>query len=390
VIFEVPTGVVADTRGRRASFLLGAATLLVSTLLYLYMWQTGAAFWGWAVASVFIGLGFTFFSGAVEAWLVDALTFAGFTGDLESVFARGQVVAGVAMLVGSVAGGFIAQATNLGVPYVVRAGLLVLTLLAAFLLMRDTGFTPSRSGGPVEEVRRLLSASIDNGWRKPPIRWMMLAIPFTAGVGIYVFYAMQPYLLELYGDDSAYGIAGLAAAVVAGSQIVGGLIVPRVRRLFRRRTDAIILSVVAGVAILTLIGLTSSFWMAIALLVAWSIISAAASPMRQAYMNGLIPSQQRATVLSFDALMGSAGGVVIQPGLGRVADVSGYGPSYVVGAAITALALPFLVLARREHAVSDPIDSVVAGPADGPVADSPSPDTAYRDGSTAPDDPPPD
>jgi MFS family permease len=218
----------------------------------------------------------------------------------------------------------------------------------------------------------------------------MLAIPFTAGVGIYVFYAMQPYLLELYGDDSAYGIAGLAAAVVAGSQIVGGLIVPRVRRLFRRRTDAIILSVVAGVAILTLIGLTSSFWVAIALLVAWSIISAAASPMRQAYMNGLIPSQQRATVLSFDALMGSAGGVVIQPGLGRVADVSGYGPSYVVGAAITALALPFLVLARREHAVSDPIDSVVAGPADGPVAESPSPDSAYRDGGTAPGDSPPD
>ena len=44
VIFEVPTGVVADTRGRRFSFLLGAATLLVSTLLYLVMWQIHASF----------------------------------------------------------------------------------------------------------------------------------------------------------------------------------------------------------------------------------------------------------------------------------------------------------------------------------------------------------
>ena len=44
VLFEVPTGVVADTRGRRFSFLLGAATLLLSTLLYLYMWQTEAPF----------------------------------------------------------------------------------------------------------------------------------------------------------------------------------------------------------------------------------------------------------------------------------------------------------------------------------------------------------
>ena len=53
--------------------------------------------------------------------------------------------------------------------------------------------------------------------------------------------------------------------------------------------------------------------------------------------------------------MGSAGGVIAQPVLGRVADVNGYGASYVVAAGVQALALPFIVLARREHAVSDPI-----------------------------------
>lgn len=45
VLFEIPTGVVADTRGRRTSYLLGAFTLLLSTLLYLFMWQTNAPFW---------------------------------------------------------------------------------------------------------------------------------------------------------------------------------------------------------------------------------------------------------------------------------------------------------------------------------------------------------
>jgi diguanylate cyclase (GGDEF)-like protein len=77
VVFEVPTGVVADTRGRRFSFLLGAATLLLSTLLYLVMWQIHAPFVGWALASILLGLGFTFFSGATEAWLVDALHATG-------------------------------------------------------------------------------------------------------------------------------------------------------------------------------------------------------------------------------------------------------------------------------------------------------------------------
>ena len=91
------------------------------------------------------------------------------------------------------------------------------------------------------------------------------------------------------------------------------------------------------------------------MLTGWALVFAIAGPMRQAFMNGLIPSDQRATVLSFDSLMGSAGGVVTQPGLGRAADVYGYGTSFVIAAAIEALAIPFIVLARREGASSDPI-----------------------------------
>jgi MFS family permease len=355
VIFEVPTGVVADTRGRRFSFLLGAATLLLSTLLYLGMWQVHAPFWGWALASALLGLGFTFFSGATEAWLVDALHATGYEGSLEAVFGRAQTVSGVAMLGGSVAGGIIAQATNLGVPYIVRAAMLGVTLVVAWWFMRDLGFTPQRGASPVTAVRTVLRGSIDAGFRNPPVRWLMLAGPFGAGVGFYVFYAMQPYLLELYGDRTAYGVAGLAAAMVAGAQIAGGLLAPRVRRLFRRRTDALILGTALDVVLLALISLTTSFAFALVLLAAWCLTFAIQSPLRQAFVNGLIPSAQRATVLSFDNLMGSAGGVVAQPLLGRVADVNGYAASYLVSAAIQAAGVPFAILARREHAPSDPI-----------------------------------
>jgi MFS family permease len=356
VVFEVPTGVVADTWGRRASYLLGAGTLLVSTLLYLLMWHVEGPFWGWAASSILIGLGFTFFSGAVEAWLVDALNATGFDGDLETVFAKGQTTAGVAMLTGSVAGGFVAQITNLGVPYVLRTGMLGLTLVAAFFLMRDIGFTPSRGSGPVAEVKKVLNASLDNGWRKPPIRWLMLAAPFTGGVGIYAFYAMQPYLLELYGDEGAFGVAGIAAAVIAGAQIIGGLVVPFVRKLFTRRTHAFILGGVISSVALLLIGFTSEFYVAVALLVVWAFAFAITVPLRQAYLNGLIESEQRATVLSFDALMSSSGGVVAQPALGRVADVWSYSASYFASAVLQLAAVPFLILARKENAESDPIE----------------------------------
>jgi MFS family permease len=355
----VPTGIVADTLGRRMSYLLGTVTLSVSTLLYVMLWQLGAPFWQWAVVSILLGLGFTFFSGAVEAWLVDALTATGFTGAMESVFGRGQVVAGAAMLGGSVAGGFIAQQTSLGVPFVLRGLILIVMFVVAFRLMHDIGFTPEKGGRPLAEMRKVASASIDYGWRVPAVKWLMVEAMFVGGVGVYGFYALQPYLLELYGDPHAYQVAGLVAAIVAGAQILGGVAAPWIRRRFHRRTSALIATAGLSVITLGLIGIIENFWAVIGLIVVWGLLFAASMPIRQTYINGLIPSQQRATVLSFDSLMASSGGVWVQPVLGRAADVWGYASSYLIGAGISALALPFLILSRLQNAPADTVE--VAG-----------------------------
>jgi len=359
VVFEVPTGVVADLWGRRASYLAGTLTLLASTLLYYLMWRVKAPFWGWALSSAFIGLGFTFFSGATEAWLVDGLKQAGYKGNLDSVFARGGIVSGAAMLAGSVAGGYLAQAGSLGLPYLVRSGLLALTFLAALAYMKDLGFRPDRSQTVLKRMRAIFVASVQNGFRRPAVRWVMLAAPFAAAAGYYAFYAMQPYLLELYGDPSAYGVAGLAAAVVAGAQMAGGFLVQQIRGLFARRTHVLILGAAAGAVGLAVIGLTGSFWVAVSLLGIWAVAFAAITPIRQAYLNGLIPSEQRATMLSFDSLMGSAGAAVTQPLFGRAADAWSYSATYLVTAAVQLGALPFLLLARREQEPADTAESSV-------------------------------
>jgi len=365
VLFEVPTGIVADMWGRRTSFLLGTVTLAVTTALYVLLWEIEAPFWEWALVSLLLGLGFTFFSGATEAWLVDALTATGFEGPLESVFARGQVISGVAMLTGSIGGGYIAQATSLGVPFVVRAGVLALMFAVAFALMRDIGFTPKREGKPVAEMKVIAANSIEFGWRVPAVKYLMLAAPFQGGVGIYVFYALQPHLLDLYGDPRAYGVAGLVAAIVAGSQILGGLAAPRIRRLFHLRTSALI----AGASVSTLslvgIGLIEDFGVVIGLIVVWGLLFAATLPIRQAYLNGMIPSEQRATILSFDSLMNSSGGVVTQPLLGRAADVWGYPASYLISGVISSVSLPFFFKSRRENSPADgAVGGVVPAPAE--------------------------
>jgi MFS family permease len=360
MIFEVPTGVIADAFGRRLSFMLGAGTLLVTTLAYLGLWYLEAGIGWWILVSALIGLGFTFFSGATEAWLVDALKATGYQGSTEAVFGRGQAAAGAATLVGTIAGGFLGQ-ISLGIPYLARSFLLLAVILAAWLWMHDLGYEPQRGVAIKPQVAGILRNSVKHGFGNPPVRMFLLAAPFASGVGIWAFYAFQPYLLQLFGDPDATYLSGIAAAAFAMAQIVGGSSVRLVRRVFATRTSVLAGQVVVGSLALIGAGLAEwldipvGFWLAIVLLTITALVGALASPLQQAFLNDCIPSEQRATVLSFVSLTGSAGGVVTQPLLGKVADVYSLGIGYIVAGGIYALGLPFVIAVRRMGLAADNI-----------------------------------
>lgn len=355
VLFEVPTGVVADTVGRRASFLLGCTTLFLTTICYLALWKFHGSIWLWCLVSLLLGLGFTFFSGAVEAWLVDALNFVGFQGNLEDVFAKGQVIDGMAMLAGTASGGYIAQLTNLGAPYLFRIGALVISFILAAFFMKDIGFTPRKLENIGNEMMGIFKTSLDKGIKVSSIRWIILTSPFLMGVMFYGFYAAQPYLLQLYGDPKAYAVAGLAATLFAGSEIIGGLLVPYLRRFFSRRSRLMLFCIVGVVLSLVGLGLANRFGYAVFLLSIWSLLIAAFTPVKLAYLNKCLSSNQRATILSFDGMMGSVGGVVFQPILGRAADFYSYSTSFLLSAIIQAGAIPFIILAARANSKADQI-----------------------------------
>ncbi len=225
------------------------------------------------------------------------------------------------------------------------------------MLMKDIGFKPHKSASALKEMRSVFKSSLDHGFKNPPVRWLMLAAPFGAGVGFYGFYAMQPYLLELYGNGGSFAIAGIGAALVASAQIAGGFLVPHFQKMFSRRTTILFGTTLLSAVALALTGIIGNFWLVLVVLAIWGILFAASIPVRQAYINALIPSAQRATVLSSDNLLSSSGAVAIQPLLGKSADVWNYGTSYVLSAAVNLLALPFIVMARRQHASSDTIKS---------------------------------
>lgn len=360
VLFEVPTGVVADTLGRRVSFLLSVAVLSATTLLYVALAQLDAGVVAFSVVSVGMGLGFTFYSGAMEAWLVDALAATGFTGALDSVFARGQQITGAAMLVGTIGGGLLGQ-IDLSVPYVVRAALLVVVFAAAYLVMFDVGFEPRRvtAAQLPGEVRRNARAGVAYGWAQRPLRLLMLASCVQVGFFTWAFYAAQPYLLDLLESDAVW-VAGLVTAAIALSTIAGNQLVEVFSRRCGRRTTLLLGAAAVETCAAVALGLVSSFWAALPALLLVTAASGVTSPVRQAYLHQVVPTEQRATVVSFDSMISNAGGVGGQLGLGALGENRSIGSAFVVGGLMTGLALPLLA---RVRAIGGAPDRIVGEPA---------------------------
>ena len=356
-IFEIPTGVVADTAGRRISFLLSVAILFVSTWAYVAVARNGGGLLWFAVVSVFMGLGFTFYSGAVEAWLVDALNFSGFDGSLDRVFARGAFISGAAMLIGTVGGGFLGS-QNLSWPYILRSLLLAGVFIVAYFTMHDLGYIsrPLTRETASSEVRQVIRASIQHGWNQRPVRLLMIVSFIQASFFAWAFYAWQPYFLDLLGQSGAVWIAGVIAAAIALATMAGNALVERLARYCTRRTTMLLWAVVIQAISAVGVGLSDSFWPALIFFLIMMGATGVTQPVAQAYMHQMIPGEERATIISFNSMFSSIGSVLGQTGLGRMAQTRSIASGYVFGGLFTLLAVPVLVSLRHLEGKADQFD----------------------------------
>ncbi len=353
VLFEIPTGVVADTIGRRISFLLSLVVLAATTLAYVGLAQVGGGLIAFSAVSVFMGLGFTFYSGAMEAWLVDGVRFLGYTGGLDQVFARSQTIGNAAMLMGTIGGGLIGQ-IDLSLPFIFRSGLLIVLFVLVMTGMQDLGF--ERRPIPLREVpaeaTRIARTGIRFGWRQQSLRLLILATAAQFGFFAWAWYAWQPYFLELLGRDAVW-VAGVVASLLALSMIIGNSIVEVVTRWCGRRTTLFLWSAGLFSAALIGVGVVNSFILAVALLFVAGLAMGVQMPVRQAFVHHVVPSEQRATVVSFDSMIAGGGGVLGQTGLGALSDQRGFSAGYIVGGLATLIAIPLLFAVRKRNDGAD-------------------------------------
>ncbi|HJU76192.1 MAG TPA: MFS transporter [Gemmatimonadaceae bacterium] len=346
-VFEVPTGLVADAKGRRLSFLLSVAVLFVGTLAYVAVPALGGGLTAFLLVSIVLGLGYTFYSGAVEAWLIDALNATGSHEPVDRVLARGQIFASAAMLVGTVSGGLLAS-INLSAPYLARAGLLAIAFVVGYVAMHDLGY----AGRPLSwrevpgEMAKIGRESLQFGWRVPNARLAILAGAAPAIFLEWGYHAWQPYFLQLLGMDAVW-VLGWVAAATGLASMLGNWLVERATRYCGRRTTLLLGAAALYAATSIAVGLVGSFALALTAYLIGMMSAGVFQPVRQAYLHQVVPSQQRATVLSLASLVSSGGSMMGQAGLGALAGRTSLALGYVVGGALTSLAIPPLLAMRR-------------------------------------------
>jgi DHA3 family tetracycline resistance protein-like MFS transporter len=132
-LFEVPTGVVADVYSRRLSIIIGYLVMGLGTLVEGLF----PAFLPILLAQVIWGLGYTFTSGATEAWITDEIGEE----PANKLFLRATQVGLVASLAG-MGGAMIIGANNVVLPILVGAMGVFTIGIALIVVMPETGFHP--------------------------------------------------------------------------------------------------------------------------------------------------------------------------------------------------------------------------------------------------------
>jgi MFS transporter, DHA3 family, tetracycline resistance protein len=348
-VFEIPTGVFADTFGRKRSIVVslllqGAAWSLVGLVPHFIPILVAWALWGF---------GYTFMSGAYEAWITDEVG----PENVGPVFARGERWSYVGALVGLGAGVGVA-AYDLSLSVVLAGATTVVVGLLALVAMPETGY---RRRGPDEQRPRVrdLVATANNGVRfarHSPLILLLLGTTLFAGAASEAFdrlreahFIREVGLPEIWSLDPVvwFGLLG------ASSMVVGLVATSLLVRHFERATAgglARVLFLFTAVGMLGFVafGVAGSLTVAVAASLTISLSRALTGPLYMTWLNQQITdSSVRATVISIsgqaDAIGQTAGG----PALGVVGNVFGIRAALVVAGLVLAPVLGLYGRAMR-------------------------------------------
>ena len=351
--FELPTGGLSDSLGRRPVLLLASVVSLLSLGLFTIA-DSVPMFMG---AMVLQGIYRALDSGPLEAWYVDATLAADPDAGIEHGLGRGSAVLSVAIALGALAsGGLVAlhpipRLDPLVLPLLVALGLHGVHLIAVATLMREVPRARDRQA--VAASVRAVPTFIGEGLRLLRSSRVLLALVLVEafwGFSMVTFESLFPIRLSelVGGTDAAAAIMGPVSSAAWFASAVGAAGIVAASRKIGVARSAALLRIVQGVTIVAM-GLIAGPVGVVAAYLSCYFVHGASNPMHTTLLHRQVDGPYRTTVLSMNSMVsqpaGSLGGIT----LSALADRAGVSAAMLVGGVICALAAPLYVPAWRQE-----------------------------------------
>lgn len=299
-IFEVPTGAFADVFGRKKSIVGGCFMLSLSMLAYF----ASGSFWMFVIAELIGAFGLALLSGALEAWVVDALTFHGYDGELSHVFRREVYATQFGIIFGSLMGGYLGE-HDLSLPWLASAVATFTLGFFAIFALKEQQVKKEKFTFSFAPFRKTISDSVSFGYRNKSV-WFVILFGMILAISVQAMNMQWPFVFQkTYGFSTSS--LGWLFAVMASVTMLGGQLSKLFANRIKHEKNAIILS--QGITAVGIMGASLMLGVVptLSLFLFHEIGRGMIGPLKQTYLNHRIPSEQRATILSFDSMIGKAG-----------------------------------------------------------------------------------
>ena len=336
---EVPTGIVADTLGRKTSLLIGTALMSASTIV----WVIAPTLSLIMLAYICLGIGNTFLSGADDALFYESVQLTGRGANYTRLVGYGSATMTGALGLGSVASGLFASLA-LPLPFFIAA-LSLLMMFGIALTFQESSTNGKAKGQTRLSYKEVLRQSFVLMKARPTVRYPMIYLALVPVVALMLeTLFVQPQALRWGVPIAGIGIVimGLQMTNIAGASWSDWLGKRLGQRLLLYATPLLI--------IISLILLaTLQIFPALFFIILISFLTAAQHPVVLSSIQAGVSDDARATLLSMQSLMGTGVAAIAQPTLSLIADQAGLPTMYVVPAASLGMLMLFFFWASRHH-----------------------------------------
>jgi len=307
VLFEVPTGVIADKFGRKTSLLLGAILLSAGTMIY----SLSYGFFQFMIAELIFALGVTFISGADSAFVYDSLKESKKEDDFKRVWGNVTSLnyggAGIAAIVG----GIVASYYTKRLDWAISAVGISISALIALTFIEPISF---KKNEPKQYFTHALSC-FKESFNNKTLLFLLLFNSILVTSSKIVFWLYQPYMAQSGLDIVYFGIVWASFSVVA---ILSSKSAHRIESYLNEKWSLWLIIIVTTLATL----LMSKFFVIYGFFFIYmhQFIRGFTPPIIQDYTHKHLSTEKRATLMSIQSLAGNLGVAILGPIFGYFVD----------------------------------------------------------------------